>query len=176
MYCIGEKAELKEDVLDVQSRSMRDNLLFHGVPECDFFDQRKEEKCDEKIIILCDQTLHIENAGNIKIERAHRMGRYTAGRTRPIVVKFNHYPDKVRVKQSAYTAKRDTNYRVSEQFPKEIQERRRILYPEMRKAQAEKRRVVMSYDKLYVDGRTITADSIRARDEKLIIRVYYGSS
>ena len=97
MYCIGEKAELKEDVLDVQSRSMRDNLLFHGVPECDSFDQRKEEKCDEKIINLCDQTLHIENAGNIKIERAHRMGRYTAGRTRPIVVKFNHYPDKVRV-------------------------------------------------------------------------------
>ena len=48
MYCIGEKAELKEDVLDVQSRSMRDNLLFHGVPECDSFDQRKEEKCDEK--------------------------------------------------------------------------------------------------------------------------------
>ena len=25
-----EKAELKEDVLDVQSRSMRDNLLFQG--------------------------------------------------------------------------------------------------------------------------------------------------
>ena len=43
-----EKAELKEDVLDVQARSMRDNLLFQGVPECDSFDQRKEEKCDEK--------------------------------------------------------------------------------------------------------------------------------
>ena len=43
-----EKAELKEDVLDVQARSMRDNLLFQGVPECDSFGQRKEEKCDEK--------------------------------------------------------------------------------------------------------------------------------
>jgi len=39
----------------------------------------------------------------------------------------------------------------------ELQERRRILYPE-------NRRVVMSSDKLYVNGRTITADSIRARD------------
>ena len=48
-------------------------MCFVIVPECDTFDQRKEEKCQEQIINLCDQTILIDNAGHIKIERAHRM-------------------------------------------------------------------------------------------------------
>ena len=32
---------VKENILDLQSHSMRDNLLFMGFPECDSFEDRK---------------------------------------------------------------------------------------------------------------------------------------
>lgn len=155
---------LSEEVLDVQSRSMRDNLLFHGVKECDSFESRRSENCIVKVLDMCQNVLKIENAREIRIDRAHRLGRYRPDKSRPIVVKFNFFQDKVKIKQAAQTELRDTDFRVSEQFPREIQERRRVLYPELKKALDAGKRATLSYDKLYVDGRTITADNIRNRE------------
>ena len=45
----AEKNELNEKLLDLQSRSMRDNLLFYNIPECATREERSAEKCEEKI-------------------------------------------------------------------------------------------------------------------------------
>lgn len=156
----SENQKIKEDVIDGKARSMRDNLLFHGLKECDTFDQRKQENCLDKVLELCEVTLKIENAREMKIDRAHRLGPYSAGKTRPIVVKFNYYPDKMKIKQAAFTGLQGSNFRITDQFPREIQERRRILYPEFKRARDQGRSAVLSYDKLFIEGRLITADSI----------------
>jgi carbonic anhydrase len=60
------------------------------------------------------------------------MGRFVAGRRRPIVAKFVHYQDKEKVRLAALGAMRgDDNkgYGVNEQFHQEINEQRKALYP-----------------------------------------------
>lgn len=161
---LTDYTRLNEEVLDLQSRSMRDNLLFFGIPECSTFDQRKEEDCLNKIQMFCENSLKIENVDAIKIDRAHRIGNFNSNKTRPIVVKFNYFPDKLRVKRAAYENLKDTDFRVKDQYPKQIAERRKVLFPVMQKARSEGKRVTLSYDKLYVNGETITVDSVRARD------------
>ena len=148
----SEKNELNEKVLDLQSRSMRDNLLFYNIPECATREERSGEKCEEKIRLFCESTLKIENMSNIKIDRAHRVGRFRADKNRPIVVKFNFYQDKLRIKGRAYEVLKDTHYGISDQYPKTIQDKRKLLYPAMNKAKGEGKHVTLSYDKLYING------------------------
>ena len=95
----------------------------------------------------------------IKIDRAHRIGIYDNTKKRPIVAKFNFFQDKATIKQSAYTALKNSPYRVSDQFPKAIQDRRRALIPHLIKARESNKKAVLSYDKLYIDGRLFRGES-----------------
>ncbi len=52
-----------------------------------------------------------------------------------------------------------TNYGLLEQFPEEIQERRKKLVPEMKKAKASEKKAKLTGDRLVIDGRTIKAES-----------------
>ena len=65
--------ELAEDIIGLQGRSMRDNLFFFGFEEC---------------------------RNSVKLEHAHRIGKITVAKNRPIVVKFNSYQDKLPVKNT----------------------------------------------------------------------------
>ncbi|KAH3828898.1 hypothetical protein DPMN_130883 [Dreissena polymorpha] len=55
-------SQLSEDIIDLQSRSMRDNLLFFNVPEEQSFESRKSENCIDKILNFCENDLKILNA------------------------------------------------------------------------------------------------------------------
>lgn len=96
------KSRLNEDILDLQSRSMRDNLLLFNIPECTTFEARKNDEYVKTFNRFCVERLKIADASEIQIDRAHRVGGYTPWKTRPIVVKYNYHQDKQRVKQTAY--------------------------------------------------------------------------
>ena len=51
------------------------------------------------------------------------------------------------------TKLKNTRFSIREQFPREVVERRKVLYPVMKRALQEKKRVSMVVDKLYIDGR-----------------------
>lgn len=53
--------------------------------------------------------------------------------------------------RSGYKLK-GTNIGIHEQFPEEIEAKRRELYPLMRKCRQENKKTVLVRDKLYVDG------------------------
>lgn len=155
-----ENVKLSEEVIDLQSRSMRPNLLFFNFVECANDEERRMENCREKILDFCENPLGMNGAKQrIKIDGAHRIGRFVAGKKRPIVVRFNYRPDKDDVKLQAREKLRDSEFRVSDQFPRIIQERRRQLIPELIKAKQEGKRAVLSYDKLYIEGRLFTPTS-----------------
>ena len=66
--------ELAEEIIDLQGRSMRDNLIFFGFEECRTFDERMNENCIDKILSFCEKELNLENVRNsVKLERAHRI-------------------------------------------------------------------------------------------------------
>ena len=104
-----------------------------------------------------ENVIAIDGAGDrIKIDRAHRIGKYDTGKKRPIVVKFNFHQDKIEIKNKAREKLTNTQFRVSEQYPREIQERRKKLIPELIKAKQEGKHAVLAYDKLYINGRLHT--------------------
>lgn len=92
---------MPEDIDDLRSRSMRCNLLFHGFPEEKCLAARKDKNCATLVLDYVSDIFEIPNAHQtIKIERSHRLGtKYDYRKSRPIVVMFNHYPDKLLVKQ-----------------------------------------------------------------------------
>ena len=146
-----EKMELeqKEKLLDLQSREMRDNLIFYG------FEEEKDETnkdCVDKVLKLVGEKLEIPHAKHIPIHRAHRMGRYQRNKTRPIVAKFAYYPNREDIRKAAKKLE-GTQYSIGQQFPKEIQDRRRQLVPLLREAKAKGQKAHIAVDKLYVDGK-----------------------
>ncbi|XP_052814059.1 uncharacterized protein LOC128241124 [Mya arenaria] len=93
---------VQEDIIDLKSRSMRNNLLFFGFPEKSSPDDRKNEDCSKKNLTCFRDVLKIENPqDSIKFERVHRIGRYEPSKKRPIVAMFNHFPDKLLIKQKS---------------------------------------------------------------------------
>ena len=107
---------------------------------------------------FCAKTLGIENPQScIKIDRSHRIGARAQNKVRPIVVKFQDTRSKQIVKNSLRTVKlNNTPYNVSDQYPPEVQERRRSLIPVMEEARRENKTVVLVRDKLYINNRLYT--------------------
>jgi len=138
---------LKSEILDLKCRSMRDNLLFHKISE------EKGENCVQKVLNFLEHTLKIENASKeIRLQRAHRVGLYRADKTRPIVAKFADFPDRERVLRAARKAREvGTNHGVSEQYPKEIVDKRRKLIPIMLQAQRDGKGAYIKVDKLFIN-------------------------
>ena len=142
------EAEQKVKLLDLQSREMRDNLLFYN-----FKEERGEsdQHCREKLYRLMENELAVQNARDIQFHRVHRVDRFNRSKTRPIVAKFAFYPDRERVLAAAKNLE-GTTYSIGQQFPKEIQDRRRRLVPIMKKAKQEGKQAYISVDKLFIDG------------------------
>lgn len=149
----------REKLLDLQSREMRDNLIFYGIEE---EKDESDKDCVGKVLKLVENELKIPNAQQIPIHRAHRMGRYQRTKTRPIVAKFAFYPNREEIRKAARNLE-GTQYSISQQFPKEIQDRRRQLVPILKDAKAKGQKAHIAVDKLYIDGRFYRND-LRADD------------
>lgn len=149
---------LSEEVIDLQSRSMRDNLLFFGIGEYTTPKERQEEDCITKILTFCTDVLEMPDARDkIKIDRAHRIGQFSANKKRPIVVKFNYFQDKLTVKRKAFELLKESPFSVADQYPKAIQERRKELYPKLKEARLQKKEAFLNYDTLYINGQKFKA-------------------
>lgn len=154
-----ENRQLKEELIELKARSMRDNLLFYNFAEQKT--NRKNESCIDKIYDFCELELDMPDVReNVKIDRAHRIGPYKPNKIRPIVAKFNFFQDKERIKQRASEKIHNSRRGVGDQYPKEIQQRRRALIPVMKKAQRNRHAAVLSYDKLFVDGTLYDPDNL----------------
>ncbi len=151
-----ENKKIKETVIDLQARSMRDNLVFSGIPES----AEEDPEATVKNFIKTYLKLPEDTVENICFERVHRMGAKKPGapRPRPIVAKFGYFKQKEQVKSRGRELK-GTDFGVNDQFPKEILERRKILFPIRRSLIQKGSRAVIAVDRLYVDG-LYTATSV----------------
>lgn len=94
---------LKEELLDLQSLSMRDNLM------------------KNPLLRNCANKLKMGRS----VEKM-KMGRRIANKPRPIVAKFNFFTDREEIRRRSRKLK-GTPFGISEQFPQEIRDRRREL-------------------------------------------------
>lgn len=138
--------KLQSEIVDIRARSMRSNLVLYNLPE------KEKEDPFKTVRDLFSVKMKIDENQEIEIERAHRIeGKRDDGKPRPIVVKFLRYQDKEYVRKSAYLLK-GTRIGIAEQFPKEIAETRKRLYPIMKKAKQDGNTAKLVKDKLYING------------------------
>ena len=145
----AKENDLNAKILDMQCRSMRDNLMFYKIPE-----ERNEtdDDCEEKVLNLIEEDLEIPNAkAEMKLHTAHRIGRYNPTKIRPIVVKFAYYPDREKVRKNANKLKGKAQG-ISQQFPKEIMDKRKKLVPIMKQARENGQDAYINVDKLYINN------------------------
>ena len=71
--------------IDLEARSRRNNLLFKGIPE------QRRENCFAEVRRFIQEELQIDK--DFYLERAHRLGRFSSTKTRPIIVAFRDFYD-----------------------------------------------------------------------------------
>ena len=113
------------------------------------------ENCEQKVHTFLTKVLKIEESrGKVRVDRAHRIGPYRANRTTPIVAKFVDTTYKLFVKDQLRSVNlRQTSYNVTDQYPHEVQQRRRDLIPVMIQARKDGKRASLVRDKLFINNR-----------------------
>lgn len=158
--------ELKEEILEVQTRSMRDNLLFGGITrKLKRSQEGREYEDTEEVIEFLVNEMGIQE--EISFERVHRIGR-TKNRKPPfIVAKFSSHKQRELVRKKApVSLKGKDNYSIFEQFPKEIQERRKRLIPKLKAAKRNGKNAKLVVDKLYIEGQLYDQEMEREEIER----------
>ncbi len=147
----AEKSELKERMISLESYQRRENLVFHGIEEAPAWESFSVLRDKVRNEIL--QKLNIPNYENIRFDRIHRLGakKENQSRPRPIIAKFTYYSDKEAVLYANHHL-RGSRYYISEDYPKEIQDERRRLYPFYKAAQKmyDKKQVKLRVNKLII--------------------------
>lgn len=145
------KAKLESKITDLEARSMRENLLFHGIPET------QNEDCEMKVkeFLINELGLESDSVNTITLDRVHRIGRGTKGSTRPIVAKFHKYTDREKVREAGYAKRIDLqtrNLAVKPQLPYDVVQKRKGLNTVYEKAKKEGKKPKFVMDKLFIDG------------------------
>jgi hypothetical protein len=139
-----EIKSLKESVLDLKCRSMKNNLIFTGL-------NRVQNEDTEDLL---RGFLHHELEINYRIEfgNVHRFKTRSGDNRRPpIVARFLYHSDLRFVLKNANKL-RGKPFGIREQFPFEIEQRRRILYPIMKDAKRSNQQVTLVRDRLYINN------------------------
>lgn len=148
MTALESQEELRGKIEDLQIRSMKRNLIFHGIPE------NYNEDTEEKLRDFFHYQLRINKF--IELTNVHRFGKKNTNKPRPIVAVFLYHKDLEMIRESGRMLK-GTKYGINEQFPRAVEDRRQLLYPIAKGYKRAGHRVRMVRDKLYVDGELYAA-------------------
>ena len=147
----SQNEALTKRMVQLDSYSRRNNLIFYGVK------RKPDEDCFEVIKTLFCKQLNIVNANDFKLERCHRLR--SQSDPQPIIVRFNWYQDRVTVWNNRKMLK-DTGISMREDFPSEIVESRKTLFPILKKARDLKKEAFLVADKLTIDGTVYTMTNL----------------
>ena len=145
----------EEKGVDLEARSRRKNLLFHGLKE----EEGEDKDWDKSKQIALDfikNTCKIQST--VVIERAHRIGRprdqgARSARPRPLIVAFHDYNDRMTVKKAKAQLPFGGEVGISEDLPRAVREARRRLHPELERRKAGGDEVWIQFPaRLYVNG------------------------
>ena len=140
--CLEDAQNLKKSVLDLKCRSMKNNLIFSGLCEV------REENTEALLRTFLHREIGIDY--QIEFGNVHRFSNYPRGK-RPIVARFLYFSDLQYVLKNAYKL-RNSQYGIRQQFPKEIEDNRKLLYPIQKEAKRQGKKVVLVRDRLYIDN------------------------
>ena len=146
-----EHDELYRRHIKLESHSRRDNIKFFGVNEKS---HESNYDTEEELRIFLKSTLKIppSDEAQINFERVHRINTRASDnkKPRPIIAKVSQYQDKNFIKSFIKNLQKGSKYGISDDYPKEIDEIRKKLYPVLKTAKKEKS-AYFNVDKLIID-------------------------
>ena len=133
--------DLKEEVLQIQSRQMKDNLIFYNIPE-----KKRETKKDTRKILVNflkeEMKISEEEMKAVHMDKIHRNGQSAISTDKPRVIcaSFNPHEGRHIVLNHIKHLDKRKKYGVSEQLPRELSERKKKLFPKFKEAKAANRK------------------------------------
>lgn len=150
--------KIEEKLIALESYGRKENLILHGVPE----------KSDENVINIVKDLFAkcgmpaMERKYHL-FDRIHRLPKTNTNspHPRPIIMRFHHHHDReiIWANKSLLT---DPTY-ITEDFPKEVKDRRKQLAPYLALAKRlpSVKKASMRGDKLFMDGRQYNAHQLQ---------------
>ena len=129
--------------------------MFYGIAEAP---QEERDNTEAKLRDFLKHELELERPEKIEeivFDRVHRCTRWNQHiSSRPIVAKIERYKDREFVRQYSKTLNEKRNqYNIREQFPPEMEAKRKILYPVLRSYSRDpNNHVDLVRDKLFING------------------------
>ena len=144
-------SKAEDTITDLQCRSMRDNLIFTGIEEPEYNPDQPEDT-EKSLRDFLKTEMQIYDP--IQFHRVHRLGRIERQdeSPRPIIAKFEKAKEREYVRGKAPKTLAGKPFGVREQFPKVVEDRRKLLYPEMKRARQNKyNKVRLVRDRLFIN-------------------------
>ncbi len=142
-----ERAE--EKLIEQEARSRRNNVVFHGIEE------RVGEDCMKIVKDLARDKCGLQ--GEVRVERAHRMGAKQIGsraRPRPLICRFLDFRDKEELMKRRRQLPKGVY--AGDDLPHEVREARKQLRGDLEEAKRQGKEAWISYPaRLIVEGRQV---------------------
>ncbi|CAG2206711.1 unnamed protein product [Mytilus edulis] len=155
------------NINDTNHRLQRlEHVMNDKLSKLDLLDMfaEKFEKFENHISKMSNEINDIRNVQqkhNNKID-VHRLGERSDGKERSIIARFTRFSDHERVNRAAASKlKNKPQFSIYQQYPREINERRKKLIPKMKEFKRQRRHAKLVYDKLLVDGEVYNPDARR---------------
>ncbi|XP_075555559.1 uncharacterized protein LOC142588016 [Dermacentor variabilis] len=137
---------VQEKIDDLENRSRRSNVLFYGLTDS----ARSEtwEESERLVSNFCTQKLGLTVTS---ISRAHRVGRFSSEKKRPIIAKFFNEKEVELVLSRGHKLK-NTNFSISRDYSEAVREKRRKLLQFSRTMKKDGDRVRLVFNKLHLNN------------------------
>ena len=159
---ISENSELRSQIMYIESRERRMNLIFKGISEAPTETER--ERISKTKSILKSKMGFSENVLNeLNFVRCIRLYGQKQNNIRPICVTFHNMNDRQKVWDARGKLKNTPEYYICEDYAPEMQRRRRKLYQILNVAKtlpSYKDHTTVKFDKLICHGKKYTCESL----------------
>ena len=149
--------ELHRRHVKLECHSRGGNMKFFGITERENETNndtelalRESMRTKLKIPPLNEENIHFGRVQRIPSRLSQSNGRSL--QPRPIIVRLTDFQDKLSIKSYIKNLPRGTGFGVSDDFPKEVDEVRKVLYPILKAAKREKKAAYFNVEKLIING------------------------
>jgi hypothetical protein len=154
--CETKLSHVHDELDDMRAHSMRYNLIFTFDPNSDLYKESSGENCVALTRSFLASVLGIDNAQEMYIPVAHRLGRRFTDKIRPIIANFPIASEQEIIMRRTNRL-RDTRHFITKQLTAKQRERKQFVLPVYRdlKVNPENQTKLLD-DKLFVKGKLQT--------------------
>ena len=153
MVLKSENKDLKQRIIQQEAYDRRKNLIFHGI--C----YLPDENTFAVVGKFLQSVMKVKDGEKITFDNCYRLKSNQKDKPPPMIVRFVSFRDR----DVVWKCRRNlagTSVSVAENFPQEIELRRKSLYPVMKKAKDLKHKAYMVGDKLIIDDKSYNVDTL----------------